>query len=42
MERYLLKPAQVAQALEEQQLRVGTKQGLRALVDSLFAVHNVS
>jgi hypothetical protein len=41
MQRYLLQPARVEEALELGQLKVGSKEGLKALVDALFAVGKV-
>jgi hypothetical protein len=41
MQRYLLQPARVEEALEQGQLKVGSKEGLKALVDALFAVGKV-
>jgi hypothetical protein len=41
VQRYLLQPARVEQLLEQVQLRVGTREGLKALVDALFAVGKV-
>jgi hypothetical protein len=42
MQRYLLQPVQqLEQRLQQQQLQVGSKEGLKALVDALFAVGKV-
>jgi hypothetical protein len=41
VQRYLLQPARVEEALEQGQLKVGSKEGLKALVDALFALGEV-
>lgn len=41
MQRYLLQPARVEPLMEAQGLQVGSRQGLKALVDALFGVGKV-